>query len=62
MNYTTIENAAAQHGIAIYGGFHGDKSDGLPSGHQTLLMLGPSTNFWTILKTHPNISKANQIQ
>ena len=57
MSYTNIENAAAQHGIAIYGGFHGDKSDGLPSGHQTLLMLGPSADFWPNFKTTPEYLK-----
>lgn len=53
MNYTAIETAAAKHGLAIYGGFHGDTSDGLPEDHKTLLMLGPSPDFWPHFKTTP---------
>ena len=53
MNYTTVQSLATQHGLSIYGGFHGDSSDGLPDSHQTLLMLGPSPQFWAHLQTQP---------
>ena len=53
MTYSTIETAAAKHGLAIYGGFHADTADGLPEGYETLLMLGPSAEFWTHFKTTP---------
>ncbi len=51
MTYSAAQTAAAKHGLAIYGGFHGDTSDGLPADHQTLLMIGPSTDFWAHFKT-----------
>lgn len=53
MSYTAVETAAVKHGLAIYGSFHGDTSDGLPADHRTLLMLGPATNFWQYFKTTP---------
>lgn len=51
MTYAAVQTAAAQHGLAIYGGFHGDTSDGLPEGCKTLLMLGPRPDFWSYFKT-----------
>ena len=53
MTYSAAQTLAAKHGLAIYGGFHGDTSDGLPADHQTLLMIGPSTDFWPHFKTTP---------
>lgn len=53
MRYDTIEAAAARHGLAVYGGFHGDTGDGLPEGYTTLLMLGPATDFWDHFQTEP---------
>jgi hypothetical protein len=53
MTYAAVETLAAQNGLSIYGGFHGDTSDGLPEGHETLLMLGPAPDFWPHFKTSP---------
>lgn len=53
MTYHAALSAAQSHGLDIYGGCHGDMSDGLPADHQTLLMLGPADNFWTRLQQEP---------
>jgi hypothetical protein len=53
MTYSATKKLAAKHGLTIYGGLHGDTSDGLPEDHQTLLMLGPSPEFWPHFKTTP---------
>ncbi len=46
MTYAAIEQAAAQHRLAILGGFH-------PSASETLLLLGPAADFWAILTASP---------
>lgn len=53
MKYDTVQSAVAQHGLAIYGGFHGTADDSLPDGHSTLMMFGPSTEFWEYFQTQP---------
>lgn len=56
MSYAAVETRAAKNGLSIYGGFHGDTSDGLPEDHQTLLMLGPNPSFWPHFKTTPEFA------
>ncbi|MCP5086456.1 MAG: ferredoxin [Rhodobacteraceae bacterium] len=46
MTYDEINTAVRDHGLMIYGGFCGDSSDGLPGQAQTLLLLGPSPDYW----------------
>ena len=53
MTYASVAAAIKQNGLSIYGGFHGDTSDGLPKYYKTLLLLGPSPAFWPYFKTTP---------
>lgn len=53
MRYKAAQTAAHSHGLALYGGFHGDTSDGLPPDHQTLLLLGPARDFWPRFQLEP---------
>lgn len=47
MEYSDIDSAARTHGLEILGGFHSGASDGLADWAKTLLLLGPSENFWS---------------
>jgi epoxyqueuosine reductase len=53
MTTAAAQSAAANHGITLYGGFHGGPDDGLPEHHQTLLMFGPAANFWYHFQSTP---------
>ncbi len=51
--YTEIEDLAAAHRLAVFGGFHLAPEDGLP-GFGTLLMFGPAEpGFWAHMTAQP---------
>lgn len=56
-----IEAMAAQHHLAVLGGFAAGPDDGLPTGTKTLLLLGPlGPGFWPHLKAQPEWASFQQ--
>lgn len=43
-------------GLRIMGAFHPGPADGVPGGHGTLILLGPSAAFWDILRAAPEFA------
>ena len=48
-----LAGVLASHGLCVLGGFHATAEDAMPKGTQTLLMLGPTPDFWPHLHTQP---------
>lgn len=49
-----ITQTAATHHLAVLGGFHADNDPTLPTGTQTLLLLGPAEpGFWAHIHAQP---------
>ncbi|MCP5073466.1 MAG: ferredoxin [Rhodobacteraceae bacterium] len=53
MTYNEIIASVRSQGLMIYGGFHGDTTDGLPVGTTALLMLGPAPTYWQHFTNSP---------
>lgn len=54
MNYETIDETAARHGLGIVGAFHPGLEDNAPGGTGTLVLLAPrAPDFWNFFQTQP---------
>ena len=49
----TLQATLGAHALTVLGGFHAVPEDGLPQGTQTLLLLGPTPDFWPHLHSQP---------
>ncbi|MEM9850390.1 MAG: ferredoxin [Pseudomonadota bacterium] len=47
---------SAQPGLTVMGAFHPGPGDGVAAGFQTLVLLGPSADFWSVLRQAPEFS------
>lgn len=61
MMLAQIETMAAQHQLAVLGGFAATPEDALPPGTRTLLLLGPQEpGFWPHLQAQPEWARFQQ--
>ena len=56
-----IEAMLQPHALTILGGFHAQADDALPTGTQTLLMVGPAEGFWAHITAQPEWGEADPV-
>ncbi len=56
-----IEAMLQTHTLTILGGFHAQANDALPTGTQTLLMVGPAEGFWAHITAQPEWGEADPV-
>ena len=53
MTYTELEEAVAQQGLMLLGGFHPEDKSHMPQWCETLILVGPKPDFWAKFKETP---------
>lgn len=61
MTLQTVEQATRPRGLMIMGAFHPVGPEDMANGARTVVLLGPSGDFWDIFKSAPEFGTSDQI-
>lgn len=61
MTLDRLSTAVSEHGLMLMGAFHPDKAEGMAQDAGTIVLLGPSPDFWPIFKSSPEFTHPDPI-